>query len=109
MNVNEYTVIFFFHIVYFACLGIYVPHLRIFHSYRYVTVTSERPRILKKETENINIFYRLISYSRSLSEYHTFIENVQPEGDGEESGRLETEVNGELHVFFRRYVAEIFC
>ena len=57
-----------------------------------------------EEKENINIFYRLISYSiystRSLSEYHTFIENVQPEGDGEESGHLETEVNGELHVFF---------
>ena len=25
---------------------------------------------------------------------------MQPEGDGEESGPLETEVNGELHVFF---------
>ena len=66
-----------------------------------------------EEKENINIFYRLISYSinstRSLSKYHIFIENVQPEGDGEESGPSETEVNGELHVFFRRYMAEIFC
>ena len=103
-------------------MGIYIPHLRIFHSYRYVTVTSERPRIWTyarhlfkfEEKENINIFYRLINYSiystRSLSEYHTFIENVQPEGDGQESGHLETEVNGELHgFFFRRYMAEMFC
>ena len=28
-----------------------------------------------------------------------FIEIAQPEGDDEESGHLETEVNGELHVF----------
>ena len=34
---------------------------------------------------------------------------MQPEGDGEESGPLETEVNGELHVFFRRYMAENVC
>ena len=34
---------------------------------------------------------------------------MQPEGDGEESGPSETEVNGELHVFFRRYMAVIFC
>ena len=26
---------------------------------------------------------------------------MQPEGDGEELGHLETKVNGELHVFFR--------
>ena len=66
-----------------------------------------------EERENIDIFYCLLNYSiystRSLCEYHIFIENVQPEGDGEESGPLETEVNGELHDLFRRYMAEIFC
>ena len=31
---------------------------------------------------------------------------MQPEGDGEESGLLETVVNGEIPVFFR-YMAEV--
>ena len=56
-----------------------------------------------EELENINTLYHLLSYSiystRSLSEFYIFIENAQPEGDGKESGHLETVVNGELHVY----------
>ena len=55
------------------------------------------------KNDNINIFYCLLSYSiystGSLSEFYIFIENAQPEGDGEESGLLEAVVNGEIHVF----------
>ena len=51
------------------------------------------------------LIYRLLNYfiypTRKLIEFYIFIENAQPEGDGEESGHLETEVNGEIHVFFR--------
>ena len=39
-------IIILFYIVYFARLGIYVPHLRVIHSFGYDTITGENLRIL---------------------------------------------------------------
>ena len=63
------------------------------------------------QKENINICYRLLSFSiystRSLNAFYIFIANAQPEGGGEDSGDLETVLNGEIHGFFFRYLAEV--
>ena len=59
-------IIILFYIFYFACLGIYVPHLRIVHSFGYDTIIGENLRIL------IYARHLLFWSSEGSLAYHTY-------------------------------------
>ena len=64
-------IIVLFYIFHFTCLGIYVPHLRIIHSFGYDTITDESLRILIHGRHSL--FW---SCEGSLA-YHTYCDTVR--------------------------------